>query len=112
MTARAAGGGLVRLGAAELVAGRGDHGASGEIRLTIRPERVRLEPPASSGENRLPGIVERVVYLGPTTQFVVRLNGGPTLQAMTASGEAQTPYAEGSEVTVVLPRDALRVLSA
>jgi spermidine/putrescine transport system ATP-binding protein len=112
MTARAAGGGLVRLGAAELVAGRGDHGASGEIRLTIRPERVRLEPPASSGENRLPGIVERVVYLGPTTQFVVRLNGGPTLQAMTASGEAQTAYAEGSEVTVVLPRDALRVLSA
>ncbi|MGH2450521.1 MAG: ABC transporter ATP-binding protein, partial [Candidatus Limnocylindria bacterium] len=89
MSARAAGGGLVRLGDAELVAGRGDHAASGDVRLTIRPERVRLEPPASPGENRLPGVVERVVYLGPTTQVVVRLNGGPTLQAMMASGDAQ-----------------------
>ena len=111
MSARAAGGGLVRLGSAELVAGRGDHSTSGDVRLTIRPERVRLEPPDSEGENRLQGVVERVVYLGPITQVVLRLAGGGTVQMMTASGEAETSYPEGSNVTVVLPRDALRVLS-
>jgi hypothetical protein len=57
------------------------------------------------------GVVERVVYLGPTTQVVVRLAGGGTVQMMTASGDADASYAEGSNVTVVLPRDALRVLS-
>jgi spermidine/putrescine transport system ATP-binding protein len=111
MNARAAGGGLVRFGGAELVAGRGDHGTSGDVRLTIRPERVRLEPPDSEGQNRLQGVVERVVYLGPITQVVIRLAGGGTVQMMTASGEAETSFAEGSDVTVVLPRDALRVLS-
>ncbi|HZB85796.1 MAG TPA: ABC transporter ATP-binding protein [Gaiellaceae bacterium] len=111
MSARAAGGGLVRLGSAELVAGRGDHGTSGDVRLTIRPERVRLEPPDSEGENRLQGVVERVIYLGPITQVVIRLAGGGTVQMMTASGEAETSFPEGSDVTVVLPRDALRVLS-
>ena len=111
MSARAAGGGLVRLGSAELVAGRGDHSTSGDVRLTIRPERVRLEPPDSEGENRLQGVVERVVYLGPITQVVLRLAGGGTVQMMTASGEAETSYPEGSNVTIVLPRDALRVLS-
>ncbi|MGH3030186.1 MAG: ABC transporter ATP-binding protein [Gaiellaceae bacterium] len=111
MSARAAGGGLVRLGSDELVAGRGDQGTSGDVRLTIRPERVRLEPPDSGGENRLQGVVERVVYLGPTTQVVIRLTGGATVHMMTASGDTETPYAEGSDVTVVLPRDALRVLS-
>jgi spermidine/putrescine transport system ATP-binding protein len=111
MSARAAGGGLVRLGSAELVAGRGDHGTSGDVRLTIRPERVRLEPPDSEGENRLQGVVDRVVYLGPITQVVIRLAGGGTVQMMTASSYAETSYPEGSDVTVVLPRDALRVLA-
>jgi spermidine/putrescine transport system ATP-binding protein len=111
MSARAAGGGLVRLGSAELVAGRGDHGTSGDVRLTIRPERVRLEPPDSEGENRLQGVVDRVVYLGPITQVVIRLAGGGTVQMMTASSDAETSYPEGSDVTVVLPRDALRVLA-
>jgi spermidine/putrescine transport system ATP-binding protein len=111
MSARAAGGGLVRLGSAELVAGRGDHGTSGDVRLTIRPERVRLEPPDSEGENRLQGVVDRVVYLGPITQVVIRLAGGGTVPMMAASSDAETSYPEGSDVTVVLPRDALRVLA-
>ncbi|MDQ3993618.1 MAG: ABC transporter ATP-binding protein [Actinomycetota bacterium] len=110
MSAQAVGGGAVRLHEAELVAGRGDLRATGDVRLTIRPERVSLEPPSANGENRLPGVVERVVYLGPITQVIVRLAEGPTVQAMTSSGDSGASFQEGSPVTVVLPRDALRVL--
>jgi spermidine/putrescine transport system ATP-binding protein len=110
MSARSAGGGLVRLGDAELVAGRGDLEASGEVRLTIRPERIEFEPPDATGANRLSGVVERVVYLGPSVQLFVRLEQGPTLQATAPSGDSRAAYGEGDAVTVALPREALRVL--
>ena len=43
---------------------------------TIRPERVRIEPPATSGENRVSATIERFVYLGSTTQVFVALPAG------------------------------------
>ena len=51
---------------------RGDTATSGETKATIRPERVRLEPQSASGENRVPGMVERWVYLGNAVQLIVR----------------------------------------
>ena len=42
---------------------RGD-AMRGETRVVIRPERVRVEPYEATGENRVPGMIERVVYLG------------------------------------------------
>jgi spermidine/putrescine transport system ATP-binding protein len=110
MSARAAGGGFVRLGDVELVAGRGDLDASGEVRLTIRPERIELEPPGATGGNSLPGVVERLVYLGPTVQLFVRLDQGERLQVTAPSGDPRAAHEEGSRVTVVLPRGALRIL--
>jgi spermidine/putrescine transport system ATP-binding protein len=109
MSAHTDGGGRVRLGDAVLAAGRGDLEARGEVRLTIRPERVRVEPAGTGGENRLPCIVGRVVYLGSVTQILLELAGGQTLQA-TASAADGLPPGEGEAVTVHLPPDALRVL--
>src|SRR5687767_15506466 len=37
----------------------GDVEARGEVRLTIRPERVRVEAAGTPGENRLSGTVSR-----------------------------------------------------
>ena len=54
----------VALGEFELYASNGDVSTTGETRMVIRPERVRLEEHQSTGENRIPGMVERVVYLG------------------------------------------------
>ncbi len=109
MSAHAEGGGRVRLGEAALSAGRGDVEARGEVRLTIRPERVRVEAAETDGENRLPGTVSRVVYLGSVTQILLELASGQTLQA-TASAADGLPPGEGEAVTVHLPPDALRVL--
>ncbi|HWM14917.1 MAG TPA: ABC transporter ATP-binding protein [Gaiellaceae bacterium] len=109
MSAHADGGGRVRLGEAALSAHRGDVEARGEVRLTIRPERVRVEPAKTGGDNRLPGTVSRVVYLGSVTQILLELAGGQTLQA-TASAADGLPPGEGEAVTVHLPSEALRVL--
>ena len=60
----AEGGCRVRFGDFELIAGQGEPDAHGEVKLSIRPERVDLEAAGTSGANRIPGMVERLVYVG------------------------------------------------
>jgi spermidine/putrescine transport system ATP-binding protein len=100
----------VLLGDFEVVAGRGSLDATGPVRLVVRPERVRIEPQGSDGENRIPGMVERLVYLGATTQLFVRLAHGDSLQAMIPNQGGEVPFRQGTPVTVHLPSDAVRVL--
>jgi spermidine/putrescine transport system ATP-binding protein len=101
----------VSLGDFELYAGRGDTHTSGETRIVIRPERVRLEPHESSGENRVPGMVERVIYLGNSNQVIVRLANGDKLQALVQNTGDELAYKQGDPVRVELPAEALRVLT-
>jgi spermidine/putrescine transport system ATP-binding protein len=115
MAATAAGPGAdgrcrLRLGEFDLHAAGGDTAASGEVRVVIRPERVQLEPYGSAGENRLPGMVERLIYQGSTTQLVVRLAHGEALQALVQNQGAPLPWRQGTAVAAHLPADALRVL--
>src|SRR5439155_13375097 len=63
----------VRLGEFSLLAGKGESDARGQARIVIRPERVQLEEQGATGENRIPGMVERVVYVGSTMQVIVHL---------------------------------------
>jgi spermidine/putrescine transport system ATP-binding protein len=113
-TAKGADGGgrcRLRLGDFDLEAAGGDTAASGEVRVVIRPERVQLEPYGSSGPNRLPGMVERLVYQGPATQLVVRLANGESLQALVQNQGQPLTWQQGTAIAVHLPADALRVLS-
>jgi spermidine/putrescine transport system ATP-binding protein len=116
MGATASGGGggpcRVRLGEFELAAVGGDTGASGDVKVVIRPERVVLEPYGTTGPNRVPGMVERLVYLGPSTQLVVRLANGEPLQALVQNQDQPIAWRQGTAIAVHLPADALRVLPA
>jgi spermidine/putrescine transport system ATP-binding protein len=94
----------------EVLAGRGACDTTGPARIVIRPERVRLEPRETTGENRIPGMVERVVYLGAAVQFVVRLANGDTLQALVHNEGDVLPWEQGAPVNAYLPADAVRVL--
>jgi spermidine/putrescine transport system ATP-binding protein len=107
----AAGGCRVKVGEFELVAARGATDARGDTKITIRPERVRLEPHAESGPNRLPGMVERPVYLGNAVQLIVRLANGDTVQALVQNAGEDVPFRQGDPVQVHLPAEALRVLA-
>jgi spermidine/putrescine transport system ATP-binding protein len=100
----------VRLGEFELAAGQGDTDARGSVKIVIRPERVRLEETGATGQNRVPGMVERVVYVGSTMQVFVHLAPGQSLQAWVQNTGEGLPYAQGHPVSVHLPPDALRVL--
>ena len=100
----------LRLGDFELEASGGDTAATGDVRVVIRPERVRLEPYGTTGPNRLPGMVERLVYQGPATQLVVRLANGEPLQALIQNQGEPLSWEQGTAIAVHLPADALRVL--
>jgi ABC-type Fe3+/spermidine/putrescine transport system ATPase subunit len=92
------------------VAGHGDTDARGDVKIVIRPERVQLEETGTTGPNRVPGMVERVVYVGSIMQVIVHLAPGQTLQAWVQNQGGGLPYGQGHPVSVHLPADALRIL--
>ena len=51
-------------------------------RAVIRPECVEVQEPGLTGANRLPGMVDGAVFLGSTTQVMVRLPHGAVLQSL------------------------------
>jgi spermidine/putrescine transport system ATP-binding protein len=107
------GGCRVEVGRFELDAGGGPSNVTGAAKVVIRPERVELEPhEADSGPNRLPGMVERVVYVGSAVQVLVRVATGETLQALVTNTGRDLPYEQGTPVQLHLPVAALRVIPA
>jgi spermidine/putrescine transport system ATP-binding protein len=101
----------VRVGDSALDVERSDVAALGSAHAVIRPERVRIEEHASAGPNRIPGMVERLVFLGAATQVLVRLAPGAQLQALVQNdGDHPQHLAQGTPVQVYLAPDALRVL--
>jgi spermidine/putrescine transport system ATP-binding protein len=111
MQALGEGGGRVRLGDFRFRATRGDLGARGPVRVVIRPERVGLEAHGTAGENRIPGMVERVLYVGSIIQVLVHLAHGETLQAWMQNRGGDPPWQQGTPVSIHLPPDAIRVLT-
>jgi spermidine/putrescine transport system ATP-binding protein len=106
------GGCRVRLGDFVLIAGVGHLGTSGPAKVTIRPERVVLEPAEASGPNRIPGMVELVVYVGSVLHVFVNLAPGTRIQAWIANTGDDLPYRQGTPVSVFMPKESLRVLAA
>jgi spermidine/putrescine transport system ATP-binding protein len=102
--------GTLRIGDFALASQRCE-ASSGSAHAVIRPERVRIEPHGSAGDNRVPAMVERVVFLGAATQVLLRLATGVPLQALVQNDGEQPDLAQGTPVHAYLPPDALRVLA-
>jgi len=100
----------LRMGDFTLEAAAGRLDATGTVKLAIRPERIHVEPYETTGANRVPGMVERLVFLGSTTHVYVRLATGSTLQTLVRNDGAELPYSQGTAVSVAIPAEALRVL--
>ena len=103
--------GAIRLGDWNLSAQRCEAAAGGRAHAVIRPERVRVEPHGSPGDNRVPAMVERVVFLGAATQVMLRLAPGVSVQALMQNDGERPDLAQGTPVHCYLPPDALRVLA-
>jgi spermidine/putrescine transport system ATP-binding protein len=104
------GGSRVSLAGTELRCASGTMPGTGAAKIVIRPERARIVEYGATGENHLPGMIDRLVYLGPTTQVVVRLPHGDTVQVLVANTDERVAHEPGTAVTLVMPADALRVL--
>jgi spermidine/putrescine transport system ATP-binding protein len=88
------------------------NGRTGEALAMIRPERVRLEPRETTGENRVPGMVEAVVYMGFHQDVRVRLANGALIRCDIPNDGSAVERASGDPVCVHLPAACLRVLEA
>jgi ABC-type Fe3+/spermidine/putrescine transport system ATPase subunit len=82
----------------------------GAAKMIIRPERVRVLEQGTSGDNHIPGTVERLVYMGPMVQIVVGLPSGHRLLASVPNQGRGLTFDGGDPVCVHLPPEALRVL--
>jgi spermidine/putrescine transport system ATP-binding protein len=102
----------VRYGDFDLEAQAPDSDGSGAHRAVIRPECVEVQEPDRTGANRLPGMVERSVFLGSTTQLTVRLPHGAVLQSLVTNSGQRGSLQTGQPVTVHLPAQSLRVLAS
>jgi spermidine/putrescine transport system ATP-binding protein len=100
----------ISLGDFQLLAGQGDADTAGAAKITIRPERVAIQAQGTTGENRLPAMVERTVYVGSILQVILHLATGQTIQAWTPNTGEDPPYHSGDAVAVHFPRESLRVL--
>jgi spermidine/putrescine transport system ATP-binding protein len=102
----------VRFGEFDLEAQVPASHAAGPGRAVIRPECVELAEAGLTGANRLPGMVDRTVFLGSTTQVMVRLPQGAVVQSLVTNTSDRDNLTTGQPVTVCLPSESLRVLAA
>jgi len=98
----------MRHGAAEPIA------AGTRLTLAIRPEEILVGPPAAASENRLVTRIRTIQFLGPFTRLSLTLpDGAAALECdVAATAFAALGAAEGSELTLALRADALRVFPA
>jgi spermidine/putrescine transport system ATP-binding protein len=102
----------VRIGDRVFRCGQGELDTRGDVKVMIRPERIAIEPHTEAGDERLPGIVERSVFLGGSHEVHVRVLGGDLMKAMVANDGSPPPVSldPGAAVSLRLPPAALRVL--
>jgi len=81
----------VRLGESVLEVAHGCPDVADHTHAVIRPERIRIEEYGPAGVNRVPAMVERLVYLGSSTQVILRLAAGAQLNVLLQNdGTGQT----------------------
>jgi spermidine/putrescine transport system ATP-binding protein len=101
----------VKLGDTVLTAEHGGQDTPDRAHAVIRPERVRIEEFGSAGPNRVPAMVERLVYLGSSTQVFLRLAAGSDVQVLLSNDEGPQTLSQGTPVHAYFAPDALRILS-
>jgi spermidine/putrescine transport system ATP-binding protein len=101
----------LRVGERELRA-ECDFVGSGAASAVVRPERLRVLPHDQTGENFIPGMIDRTIYVGSNLQVMVRLANGGVLQASVPNdGVDLDSHEQGAPVSVHVPPDALRILA-
>jgi spermidine/putrescine transport system ATP-binding protein len=102
------------LGESDVVSADGDADGGTAI-VTIRPERIAIRQSADGGaECHARGVVKESLYAGPTSRFVVQLDGGGELMVVRQNADTSFEDAEqlrGRGVVLVWARRHTRVIA-
>jgi putative spermidine/putrescine transport system ATP-binding protein len=71
-----------------------------DVCVVVRPECVRIGTTAQGCVNRLDGIVERVIYIGDVSRFMVTLPSGQTLVVKVQNGGQAHAANVGERITL------------
>jgi spermidine/putrescine ABC transporter ATP-binding subunit len=71
-----------------------------DVCIVLRPECIRTGAAAQGCENRLEGIVERVIYIGDVSRFMVTLPSGQTLVVKIQNGGEAHAANVGERITL------------
>ena len=78
-----------------------DHGVpAGRVRLSVRPEKIRLGEAAAGLDNRFQGRVMDLVYQGESTTYTVLIQGRTSLTVTQQNSDAGKTCRPGQEVAV------------
>jgi ABC-type Fe3+/spermidine/putrescine transport system ATPase subunit len=77
------------------------------VAFAVRPERVRIDPPAA--EALLEGTVVDRTFLGATTRYALRTSDGHLLQAQVPSAGERDARVPGDQVRIGWPAEAALV---
>ena len=77
------------------------------VRLMVRPERLRIVPRGTDGVNVVPARIELVEYFGATVRYTVSMNGQ---RVYSEGNDIDATYSAGDEVAIVVAPDSFRVV--
>jgi len=85
---------------------------STSVAISVRPERILINPVPLPDENALAdATIEDVVYLGTVSTYLVRVPHGALVRVTRQNG-AHTSLSRGSRVSLTWPADAVVVLAS
>ncbi|NIY75513.1 ABC transporter ATP-binding protein [Thalassospira sp. HF15] len=85
---------------------------SGEVTVSVRPERLGLIADSEAGADQLAGTVSTVIYFGTDTTYQIDLGNDARLTVRMQNGVgANADFAEGDRVAITMSPDAIRVLA-
>ena len=87
-------------------------GASSRTTLSLRPERVEIEPAASEVDSTLTGQIRELIYLGDHIRTRMQVAGNDEFIVKVPNSAGHVPLAEGTTVTVGWKAQDCRALDA
>jgi len=79
--------------------------------LGVRPEKIQISPQVNQ-PNSLEGVVELVSYLGPSTEYRVRIAADRHVLVQQPNREAKALFDIGQKVSVIIPPDSCLLFAA
>ncbi|MGH2961713.1 MAG: ABC transporter ATP-binding protein [Solirubrobacterales bacterium] len=89
---------VMELGGGMRLVARDPSGRLGPLRISVRPEKIRIGSTASNGGSRISGRVVEQIYLGSLSQTVVEVVGGERLTVHELSDDDAAALEPGAEV--------------